>query len=132
MMSQCLTHRQISRTTDHRGHHMDLSLSPDQTALRDTVARLYAKESDTAQVREAESSADGVDGPLWRALVQMGLPTMGVPEAEGGGGASLVDLAIVAEQHGAHLAPAPLLDTMVTARLLARAASDAAGALVGR
>jgi alkylation response protein AidB-like acyl-CoA dehydrogenase len=114
---------------------MDLSLSPDQTALRDTVARLYAKESHTARVREAESTADGVDRPLWRALVQMGLPTMGVPEGQGGGGASLVDLAVVAEQHGAYLAPAPLLDTMVTARLLARAASDAAGgagALIGR
>jgi 3-oxochol-4-en-24-oyl-CoA dehydrogenase len=121
--------------TDLRGHHMDLSLSPDQTALRDAVARLYAKESHTARVREAESAADGVDRPLWRALVQMGLPTMGVPEASGGGGGSLVDLAVVAEQHGAHLAPAPLLDTMVAARLLARAADAGAadaGALVGR
>ncbi|HEY8527733.1 MAG TPA: acyl-CoA dehydrogenase [Acidimicrobiales bacterium] len=109
---------------------MHLSLSPDQTALRDAVARLYTKEAHPERVREAESAADGIDRNLWQAIVQMGLPTMGVAEALGGGGASLVDLAVVAEQHGAHLAPAPLLDTMVAARALA--GTEAGAPLVAR
>ena len=50
----------------------------------------------------------------------MGIPTMGVPEDHGGGGASLPDLAVVAEQAGAALAPVPLVEAMVSTRLLAR------------
>jgi 3-oxochol-4-en-24-oyl-CoA dehydrogenase len=103
---------------------MDLSLSPDQTALQDAVARLYAKESHPERVRAAE--ATGFDAVLWQALVQMGLPAMGVPEAHGGGGANLTDLAVVAEQHGAFLGSAPLIETMVVARLLAHRAGESA------
>ncbi|MGH9209388.1 MAG: acyl-CoA dehydrogenase [Acidimicrobiales bacterium] len=105
---------------------MDLSLSTDQTILRDAVARLYGKESGPERVRGAEST--GFDDGLWRALAQMGLPTMGVPESHEGGGANLTDLAVVAEQHGAFLGSAPLIETMVVARLLARCAGPAAAA----
>ena len=114
---------------------MDLSLSPEQTALRDAVVRLYGKESSPERVRGAEST--GFDERLWHALAQMGLPAMGVPEAQGGGGASLTDLAVVAEQHGAHLGSAPLLETMVVGRLLAggvvrRSSDGAADRLLAR
>jgi alkylation response protein AidB-like acyl-CoA dehydrogenase len=44
---------------------------------------------------------------------------MGVPESAGGGGGSLADLAVVAEQHGAHLGTAPVVEAMVATRLLA-------------
>jgi alkylation response protein AidB-like acyl-CoA dehydrogenase len=43
-----------------------------------------------------------------------------VPEPAGGAGASLLDLALVAEQHGRYLAPAPLVEAQVAARLLSR------------
>ena len=112
---------------------MDLSLSADQLALQEAVGRLYAKESHPERVRAAEST-DGFDPALWDALTQMGIPTMGVPEAQGGGGARLTDLAVVAEQHGHHLGSAALVETMVVARLLARcegaAAVDALSRLV--
>ena len=112
---------------------MDLSLSADQLALQEAVGRLYAKESHPERVRAAEAT-DGFDPSLWDALGRMGIPTMGVPEAHGGGGAALTDLAVVAEQHGHHLGSAPLVETMVVARLLARcegtAAADALGRLV--
>ncbi len=97
---------------------MDLSLTPDQDALRETTGRLYAKESSGERVREAE--ATGIDLALWEAIVQMGLPTMAVPEAHGGAGASLTDLAVAVEVHGAHLGSAPLIETAVVARLLAQ------------
>lgn len=104
---------------------MDLSFSTDQSALRDATARLYAKESHPERVRLAEHT--GFDRGLWDALAQMGLPTMGVPEDQGGGGASLTDLAVVTEQHGAFLGSAPLVETMVAARLLGRCVGQAAG-----
>jgi 3-oxochol-4-en-24-oyl-CoA dehydrogenase len=102
---------------------MDLAFSPEQDELHAAVVRLYTKESHAERVRAAE--ATGFDDGLWQAVVQMGLPTMGIPEPQGGGGASLTDLAVVAEQHGAFLGSVPLVETMVVGRLLARCASGA-------
>ncbi|HEY8545667.1 MAG TPA: acyl-CoA dehydrogenase family protein [Acidimicrobiales bacterium] len=107
---------------------MDLSHSADQLALQEAVGRLYAKESHPERVRAAEAT-HGHDPALWDALTQMGVPTMGVPEGRGGGGARLADLAVVAEQHGAHLGSAPLVETMVVARLLAAAGAPGEAAL---
>ncbi|MFZ6004727.1 MAG: acyl-CoA dehydrogenase [Actinomycetota bacterium] len=97
---------------------MDLSFTPDQEALREAAQRLYAKASHGERVREIE--ADGFDPALWESICQMGLPTMALPETSGGAGASLTDLAAAVEVHGAHLGLAPLVETAVVARLLAR------------
>ena len=58
--------------------------------------------------------------------------TMGVAEAQGGWGASLLDLALVAEQVGRALAPAPVIEAQVAARLLAAVASPPALAALER
>jgi alkylation response protein AidB-like acyl-CoA dehydrogenase len=104
---------------------MDLSLTPDQDALREAATRLYAKESHGERVREAETT--GFDPALWDGLVAMGLPTMAVPEDLGGAGASLTDLAVAVEVHGAHVGSAPLVETAVVARALARCRGRWAG-----
>jgi alkylation response protein AidB-like acyl-CoA dehydrogenase len=56
---------------------------------------------------------------------------MGVAEELGGGGAGLLDLELAAERFGAALAPVPLVDAWVTARLLA-ASEVAARAVLDR
>ena len=63
----------------------------------------------------------GFSPELWAHLVAVGAPGMAVPEAAGGAGATLLDLALAVEALGRHLAPAPLIEHAVTARLLARA-----------
>ena len=88
---------------------MDLSLSDDQLSLQEAFGDFFAKESTIERVRAAEPL--GFDGRLWDQLVQMGAPTMGVPEDGGGGGATLLDMVLVAEEFGRHLAPVPLLET---------------------
>jgi 3-oxochol-4-en-24-oyl-CoA dehydrogenase len=113
MMAHCLTPRQ-----KREQGFMDLSFTPDQDALREATSRLYAKESHGERLREAEPT--GLDPVLWDAIVAMGLPTMAVAEEVGGAGASLTDLAAAVEVHGAHLGSAPLVETAVAARLLAR------------
>ena len=62
---------------------------------------------------------------LWRELLGTGVLTMAVPEAAGGWGASLVDLALVAEQLGRAIAPAPVVEAQVAARLLAAVGTGA-------
>src|SRR5436305_1282726 len=69
-------------------------------------------------VRSAEPL--GHSPGLWDRLVATGAIEMAVPEDAGGGGATLLDLALVAEQHGRHVAPAPLVEAQVAARLLSR------------
>jgi len=103
---------------------MDLGLSDEQRELVASFGNLLAKSASPEQVRAAEPG--GFDPGLWRALVETGAVTMGVPEDRGGWGASLLDLALVAEQVGRAVAPAPVLESQVAARLLAAVGSPAA------
>jgi alkylation response protein AidB-like acyl-CoA dehydrogenase len=103
---------------------MDLNPSEEQQLLIETFGALYAKESSSERVRAAESS--GHDPDLWQRLQGIGALEMAVDEESGGGGASLLDLALVAEQHGRFLGSAPLLEAQVAARLLSRVGSSEA------
>ena len=109
---------------------MDLNPSVEQQQLIDAFAAFYAKECPTDRVRAAEPT--GHDADLWALLRNMGALDMAVDEPSGGWGASLLDLALVAEQHGRHLGPAPLVEGQVAARVLARAGTDVAGEALGR
>ncbi|MGP0032098.1 MAG: acyl-CoA dehydrogenase family protein [Acidimicrobiales bacterium] len=109
---------------------MDLNPSDEQQQLIDAFAAFYAKECPLERVRAAEPS--GHDADLWGRLRDMGALQMAVDEPSGGWGASLLDLALVAEQHGRHLAPAPLVEGQVAVRLLARSGGHAAAEALGR
>jgi alkylation response protein AidB-like acyl-CoA dehydrogenase len=103
---------------------MDLGLSDEQRALVASYGSLLDKASAPEDVRAAEPG--GFDEDLWRLLFDTGALLMAVPEERGGWGASLLDLALVAEQIGRHLAPAPVIETQVAARLLAAISSEPA------
>ena len=96
---------------------MDLDLTADQEALRGVFADFFASEAGPDRARAAEPS--GVDSHAWERLLETGAPGMGLPESLGGGGSSLADLAVVAEELGATIAPLPLIEHAVSARLLA-------------
>ena len=99
---------------------MNLDLTDDQRAVAHAFETFFVKESSSERVRAAEASEPpGFDPRLWQGLVAMGVPAMGVPAGSGGGGAGLLDLLVVAEQAGRHLAPAPVVEASVAARALA-------------
>jgi alkylation response protein AidB-like acyl-CoA dehydrogenase len=85
--------------------HSDPTLDDSQQLVRETFATFFAKESPASVVRAAE--ATGFDRALWERLVEMGITAMGLPAALGGDDATLVDLALVAEEAGRRLAPVP-------------------------
>ena len=99
----------------------DVKLSLDETEqdVRDLFATFFARESPLEVVRLAEPL--GFDQNLWEKLCSTGAPTMGVPFSLGGGGASTIELAIVAEELGRHLAPVPLIEHLVATRAIVRA-----------
>jgi alkylation response protein AidB-like acyl-CoA dehydrogenase len=109
---------------------MDLNPSEEQQQLIDAFSGFYAKECPIQRVRAAEPW--GHDADLWARLREMGALDMAVDESSGGWGASLLDLALVAELHGRHLGPAPLIEGQVAARVLARARSHVATGALGR
>lgn len=108
---------------------MDLRPSEEQQQLVDAYRALYAKESPPERVREAEPL--GFDQRLWDQLGELGSVAMAVDEAHGGWGASVLDLALVAQEHGRALGAAPLIETQVAARLLSRVGDRGAEALAG-
>ncbi len=106
---------------------MDLDLTPQQQDLVAAFRAFFLKESPPSTVRSAEPH--GFDPSLWSRVAQLGGPAVGVPEGAGGGGAGLVDLVLIAEQYGASLAPIPLLEGMIAARVLARVGDSGRNAL---
>jgi alkylation response protein AidB-like acyl-CoA dehydrogenase len=110
---------------------MDLDFTEDQVALREMVEDFVEKESSVEVVRAAEPL--GFSPTVWRKVVDMGLTTITVPEAQGGGGAGFIDLALAIEHFGRALTPVPLIEAAVanhTLASLAPAAGDAALALL--
>jgi len=93
----------------------DLALDQSQEAVADVFGRFFEQECPPSVVREAEPL--GFSAPLWAKLRELGAPGIGVAEADGGGGASMVDLSIVAGAAGRTLAPVPFVDHVVASRV---------------
>ena len=97
---------------------MDLGLTREQRAVREAFAALFGKQATLDRVRRAEST--GFDQLLWRHYADVGALGIGVPSDCGGADGGLLELALVAEEAGGHLAPIPVAETAAAARLLGR------------
>jgi alkylation response protein AidB-like acyl-CoA dehydrogenase len=92
---------------------MKLVLDPEQEELRSVVRKLLADRSPMAKVREVMET--GHDPALWRALGEIGVLGLVVPEDLGGAGAGHVERAVVLEELGRALTPSPYLASAVLA-----------------
>jgi alkylation response protein AidB-like acyl-CoA dehydrogenase len=103
---------------------MDFDLSEDQLALREGARALLDDRAETSHVRRVAESDDRWDHDLWTAMVDQGWLGIAVPEDEGGVGLGAVELAVLLEEVGRHVAPAPFLPTVLAIEI-ARLAGDA-------
>lgn len=106
---------------------MQFALSEDQRAIQETV-RAWLDDAVTIETRKAAlESALGWDEGLWSGFgADMGLVGLMVPERYGGSGLGAVEMALVLEQTGRVLAPAPFFETAVLAvQTLSRVANEA-------
>ena len=97
---------------------MDLDPTDEQQSIVDVFGGLAERTVPLDRLRDHEPV--GFAPELWEQLVAVGAPGMAVPEPAGGAGATLLDLALAVEALGRRLAPAPLIEHAVAARLLAR------------
>jgi alkylation response protein AidB-like acyl-CoA dehydrogenase len=98
---------------------VDLELSDEQQAIVDLFTSIADRGASGEQVRAHEPL--GFSPGLWQLLADAGAPAMALPESVGGGGAGLLELALVVEALGRRVAPSPLVEHAVAARLLAAA-----------
>lgn len=106
---------------------MAMTLSEDQTMLRDSAADFMAAEAPPAHLRKLRDTEckDGFSHALWKQFAEMGFTGILIPEAEGGLGLGHVEAGIVLEEIGRNLSPSPFLSTSVAAVEALKAADKA-------
>ncbi|MDP7705289.1 acyl-CoA dehydrogenase family protein [Mycobacterium sp. TY815] len=108
---------------------IDYSLTEDHKALQSAYRQLLDTHCPIETVWAAQET--GFDKSLWERLCAMGASSMAVGEHAGGDGATLVDLALVAEELGRALAPVPWIDHVCAARLAERLGAVTSDAVDG-
>jgi alkylation response protein AidB-like acyl-CoA dehydrogenase len=99
---------------------MDFEPSDDQVALQQELRRFLE-----ARVTSESRRAQVFDRELWRALAEMGVFGLRLPEADGGVGLGLAEAVIVFEELGRVAAPGPLIASHLTAGLVDGAVTGA-------
>ncbi|MCV7398893.1 acyl-CoA dehydrogenase family protein [Mycobacterium fragae] len=109
---------------------MNLELTDEQLALRDTVRRFLADKASIARhVRPLLEDPVGTTETVWRGLADLGTTGLLVPQEYDGAGTTMVEAGIVLEELGAGLYPGPWLSSAVAAtRALTRFGADGSAA----
>ena len=95
---------------------MALIPTEEQESLRDVMKSFLARYSSEDAVRAVMDGSDGYDAKAWQmAAEQIGVQALAIPEDVGGAGYGFDELAIVMEEAGRTLFPAPLMSTAVLA-----------------
>jgi alkylation response protein AidB-like acyl-CoA dehydrogenase len=114
---------------------MSIGISDEHVELAKSLRQWAAGSGAIEATRAAESDADATFVDVWKQAVEMGVATIGLPEAAGGGGGSVLDAAVALEACAHELVPGPLLGVAVASSILgetegiAEALGD--GAVVG-
>ena len=105
---------------------MNLELTDEQIALRDTVRSFLAEKASIAgHVRPLLEDDTGTTEAVWRGLADLGTTGLLVPSEYDGAGMTMVEAGIVLEELGAGLHPGPWLSSAVAAtRALVRFGVD--------
>ena len=106
---------------------MDFDLSDDQEALQSAAAALLDSRSTLEQVRKVADNPGHIDRALWAQMAEQGWLAIERPEASGGLGMGFVEVAVLSEQVGLHLAPVPFAGTVLALHAIETATQTATG-----
>jgi alkylation response protein AidB-like acyl-CoA dehydrogenase len=105
---------------------MDFTFDEEQRAIQESADGIFAGLVTPDRVQAVEASEDRVDRELWAELARADLLGLIVPEAFGGGGYGMVELALILEGQGRSVAPVPLWATLALGAMpIAEFGSDA-------
>ncbi|GGO69044.1 acyl-CoA dehydrogenase [Nocardioides deserti] len=97
---------------------MSIGISDEHVELAESLRKWAASLDGPAVVRAAEGTAAETFAATWQAVTEMGVASIGLPEAAGGGGGSVLDQAVALEACAREMVPGPLLGPVVAAALL--------------
>lgn len=89
---------------------MDFRFTQDQITLAETI-RDYLSDTHGPKVLRRLDAGDKHDPTVWQGLVEMGLPSLLVPEEHGGLGMGLIEAVLMAAECGRACVAEPLVDT---------------------
>lgn len=92
---------------------MDLSLTEEQTLLKDAATQFMQLELPKQRVREVDESETGFNQDLWQKMSTQEWVSMAIPAQYGGSGNSSTDQAVLHEVLGYYACSSPLLDSGV-------------------
>ena len=96
---------------------MVFSLTLEQLQFDDSLRGFLKDRLPLDRLRLLAETAQGFDEDLWQGAVELGLPSLLVPERFGGAGLGVLDAAVAAEALGFSAAPIPFAATMAMAPL---------------
>ncbi|HEV2530425.1 acyl-CoA dehydrogenase family protein [Phenylobacterium sp.] len=108
---------------------MRFLLSDDQMALQAAVRDYACERADAGARRSAFEGDSGFDAEFWRDLMALGAGGIAAPEAAGGLGAGVLELALAAEALGYAGAPGPFLGHVLAIQAISLCGSEAQKAL---
>ncbi|HTO01081.1 MAG TPA: acyl-CoA dehydrogenase family protein, partial [Microthrixaceae bacterium] len=102
---------------------MDLLPTEEQEEIISTVRSQLDRSFDLHALAASDGASSMVDRKLWTQCAELGWFGLGMTEALGGVGYTLVEEALLFTEIGAHATPGPFLATVLGARLAALAGS---------
>ena len=97
---------------------MDFTLSEEQQQFSDALRRWSEKDYTFDQRKKIVSSEQGTSAAAWRALTELGMTALPIPEAQGGFDGSALDLQVVMHEIGRGLIIEPYFATVLGAQFL--------------
>src|SRR5262245_18719904 len=104
---------------------MDLRLTAEQEALQSSARAFLERACRSADVRRTRRpTGSGHDPALWEAMASLGWLGLPFDADVGGGGGTLLDLAVVRQEAGRARVPTTLASTLEVALLIDRVGGD--------
>ncbi len=94
---------------------MDVQFTDEQNLLRDSARDFLTNECSIERVRAVMDDPRGEIDDLWQRMAELGWLGLTFPESDGGSGLDLVDQAVLLEEMGRALLPAPFLSGVAIA-----------------
>jgi acyl-CoA dehydrogenase len=94
---------------------MNFDLAEEHNEIAELAARILDDHLDMEVLKEIETSEEWFDRELWKKFVSSGLTGVTLKEDVGGAGLDILALVCLLRSQGQHVAPIPLLPTLVAA-----------------
>src|SRR5919197_3542874 len=104
---------------------MNFSFSSDQLLLKNSARAFLDEHMKPAPVRLLWDDPRGESETVWKAMAELGWLGLSLPEAHGGSGLGMVETAILLEEMGRAALPGPYLPTVLAARAIEEAGTQA-------